>query len=118
MLLIENKKGRRGIDGQIAFFKCPSIEFKRHLHPHLSVLNIVLDGIQNLLCIGDSQNLEIHIPEVDRVEDVVLPGDDDCAFVDWGAYFEADVIVRKKDELGCIPDAEHLWVIEEQGGNF
>ena len=60
MLLIENKKGRRGIDGQIAFFKCPSIEFKRHLHPHHSVLNIVLDGIQNLLSIGDSQNLEIH----------------------------------------------------------
>ena len=116
MLLIENKKGRRGIDGQIAFFKCPSIEFKRHLHPHHSVLNIVLDGIQNLLSIGDSQNLEIHIPEVDRVEGVVLPGDDDGAFV--GADFEADAIVREEDELGGVPDAEHLWVIEEQGGYF
>lgn len=118
MLLIENKKGRRGIDGQIAFFKCPSIEFKRHLHPHHSVLNIVLHRIQNLLSIGDSQNLEIHIPEVDRVEGVVLPGDDDGAFVDWGADFEADAIVREEDELGGVPDAEHLWVIEEQGGYF
>lgn len=53
------------------------------LHPHLSHLNIVLHCIQNLLRIGDSQNLEIHIPEVDRVEGVVLPCDDDCAFVDW-----------------------------------
>ena len=31
---------------------CPS-----SLHPHLSVLNIVFDRIQNFLCIGDSQNL-------------------------------------------------------------
>ena len=88
----------------------------RHLHPHLSHLNIVLDGIQNLLCIGDSQNLEIHIPEVDRVEGVVLPGDDDGAFVDWGADFEADGIFREEDELGGFADAEHTWEIEEQGG--
>ena len=39
-------------------------------------------------------------------------------FVDWGADFEADAIVREEDELGGVPDAEHLWVIEEQGGNF
>ena len=88
------------------------------LHPHHSVLNIVLHRIQNLLSIGDAQNLEFHIPEADRVEGVVLPGDDDGAFVDWGADFEADAIVREEDELGGVPDAEHLWVIEEQGGNF
>ena len=98
MLLIENKKGRRGIDGQIAFFKCPSIEFKRHLHPHHSVLNIVLDGIQNLLSIGDSQNLEIHIPEVDRVEGVVLPGDDEYRRADDEVY----AIIRKEDELSGV----------------
>ena len=87
-------------------------------HPHLSILHIVLHGIQDLLRIGDSQNLEFHIPEVDRIEGVVLPGDDDGAFVDWGADFEADAIVREEDELGGVPDAEHLWVIEEQGGYF
>lgn len=69
------------------------------LHPHLTVLNIVLDGIQNLLCIGDSQNLEIHIPEVDRIEGVVLTGNDDGAFVDWGSDFEADASVRRKMNL-------------------
>lgn len=95
-----------------------SITMLDQLHPHLSHLNIVLDGIQNLLCIGDSQNLEIHIPEVDRVEGVVLPGDDDSAFIDLGADFEPDAIVRKKDELGGVPYLQHLWVIEEQGGNF
>ena len=88
------------------------------LHPHHSVLNIVLHRIQNILSIGDAQNLEFHIPEADRVEGVVLPGDDDGAFVDWGADFEADAIVREEDELGGVPDAEHLWVIEEQGGYF
>ena len=88
------------------------------LHPHLSHLNIVFHRIQHLLSIGDSQNLEFHIPEADRVEGVVLPGDDDSAFIELGADFEPDAIVRKKDELGGIPDAEHLLVIEEQGGNF
>ena len=39
-------------------------------------------------------------------------------FVDWGADFEADAIVREEDEFGGVPDAEHLWGIEEQGGNF
>ena len=73
------------------------------LHPHLSHLNIVFHRIQHLLSIGDSQNLEIHIPEVDRVEGVVLPGDDDGAFVDWGADFEADAIVREEDEFGEVP---------------
>ena len=85
----------------------------RHLHPHLSHLNIVLDGIQNLLCIGDSQNLEIHIPEVDRVEGVVLPGDDDGAFVDWGADFEADAIVR-----GKYPIKDDLYFWFQVGGNL
>ena len=35
------------------------------LHPHLSVLNIVLDVVQNLLRIRDSEDLEFHITEVD-----------------------------------------------------
>ena len=52
------------------------------------------------------------------MEGLVLPGDDDGDFVDWGADFEADAIVREEDELGGVPDAEHLWVIEEQGGYF
>lgn len=77
--------------------------YRSSLHPHLSIFNIVLHCIQNLLSIGDSQNLEIHIPEVDRVEGVVLPGDDDCAFVDWSADFETDAIVREEDELGGVP---------------
>ena len=34
------------------------------LHPHLSVLNIVLHRIHNLLRIGDSQNFEARIPEL------------------------------------------------------
>lgn len=55
--------------------------------------------IQNLLCIGDSQNLEIHIPEVDRIEGVVLTGNDDGAFVDWSSDFEADASVRRKMNL-------------------
>lgn len=88
------------------------------LHPHLSHLNKVFHCIQNLLSIGDSQNLELYIPEVDRVEGVVLPGDDDATLVYRRADFKSYTFVRKKDELGCIPDAEHLWVIEEQGGNF
>lgn len=65
------------------------------LHPHLSILHIVLHGIQDLLRIGYAQNLEIHIPEVDRVEGIVLPGDDDSAFIDLRADFEADAIVRE-----------------------
>ena len=52
------------------------------LHPHLSILHIILDHIQNFLCIGDSQNLEFHVTELDGVEGVVLPGDKDSAFVD------------------------------------
>ena len=85
------------------------------LHPHLSVLDIILDGIQNFLGIGDSHDLELHVPELDREEGVVLPGDDDGAFVDWGADFEADTIVREEYELGGVPYLQHLRVIQEQG---
>lgn len=113
MWLVEIEKGRRGNDGQVVFFMCPRIEFKRHLHPHLSVLNIVLHCIQHLLSIGDSQNLEFHIPEVDRVEGVVLPCDDDGSLVGWCADFEADAIVREEDELGGVPYLQHLREIEE-----
>ena len=70
--------------------------------PTPSHLNIVLHCIQHLLSIGDSQDLEFHIPEADRVEGVVLPGDDDSALVGWCADFEADAIVRAEDELGGI----------------
>lgn len=52
------------------------------LHPHLSILHIILDYIQNFLSIGDSQNLEFHVTELDGVEGVVLPGDKDSAVVD------------------------------------
>ena len=44
----------------------------------------------------------LHIPEVDRVEGVVLPCDDDGSLVDWCADFEADAIVREEDELGGV----------------
>lgn len=47
-------------------------------------------------------------------EEIILPGDDDSAFVDWGADFEADSIVREEDELGGVPYLQHLRVIEEQ----
>ena len=53
-----------------------------HLHPHLSVFDIILDRIQNFLCIGDSQNLEVYITELDEIEGVVLPGDKDSAVVE------------------------------------
>ena len=59
--------------------------------------------IQNLFSIGDSQNLKFHIHKADRVEGLVLPFDDDGDFVDWGADFEADAIVREEDELGGVP---------------
>ena len=85
------------------------------LHPHLSVLDIILDGVQNFFGVGDAHDLELHVPELDREEGVVLPGDDDDAFVDWGADFESDAIVRKEDELGGVPDAEHLRLIQERG---
>lgn len=88
------------------------------LPPHLSVLDIVLHCIENFLSIGDAHDLELHVPEQDREEGFVLPGDDDGAFVDWGADFESDTIVREEDELGGVPYLQHLRVIQEQGGYF
>ena len=87
------------------------------LHPHLSVLDIILHCIEDFFGVGNDHDLELHVPEVDRVEGVVLPGDDDGAFVDWGADFEANAIVREEDELGGVPDAEHLWVIAVSSPN-
>ena len=72
------------------------------LSPHLSPLNIVLHCIQYLLGIGDSHNLEFHVLEMDCEEDIILSGDDDSTFVDWGADFEIDAIVREEDELGGV----------------
>lgn len=88
------------------------------LHPHLSVLDIVLDGVQNFIGVGNAHDLELHVPELDREEGVVLPGDDDGAFVDLGADFEADAIVREEDELGGVPYLQHLGVFQEQCGYF
>ena len=51
-------------------------------------------------------------------EEIILPGDDDSAFVDWGADFEADAIVREEDELGGVPYLQHLRVIEEHCDYF
>lgn len=82
------------------------------LHPHLSVLDIVLDNIQNFFGIGDSRNLEFHVLELDCEEDIILPGDDDSAFVDWGADFEADAIVREEDELGGVPSRRMISIVE------
>ena len=59
------------------------------------------------------QGVQVH-----EVECVVLPGDDDSAFIDLGADFEPDAIVRKKDELGGVPDAKPLGVNGEQGCYF
>lgn len=67
-------------------------------HPHLTILHIILHCIQNFFCIGDSQNLEFHITELDGVEGVVLPGDKDSAVVDWRADLESDAILGKKYE--------------------
>lgn len=100
------RKGSRDYRGIIA------------LHPHLSVLDIVLDSVQNFFGVGDAHDLELHIPELDREEGIVLSGDDDGAFVDLGADFEADTIVREEDELGGVPYLQHLRVIQEQGGYF
>ena len=73
------------------------------LHPRLSVLNIVLDGIDDFFCIWDAHNLEFHITELYREKDIVLPGDDDSAIIDFRADFEADAIVREEDEFGGVP---------------
>ena len=97
-----------GVLEEASYCRCEAPSMGIVLHPHLSHLNIVLHCIQHLLSIGDSQNLEFHIPEVDRVEGIVLPCDDDGSLVDWCADFEADAIVREEDELGGVPDAEHL----------
>lgn len=83
------------------------------LHPHLSVLDIVLDGVQNFIGIRDTHDLELHVPELDREKGVVLPGDNDGAFVDWGADFEAHTFIREEDELGGVPYLQHLRVVQE-----
>lgn len=50
----------------------PNIVIPTPLHsPHN------LDWIQNFLRIGDSQNLEFYVTELNEVEGVVLPGDRD-----------------------------------------
>lgn len=63
------------------------------LHTDLSVLNIVLDGVQNFLCIRDAHNLEFHVPEPDREKDIVLHGDDDDSLVGLCADDEAYAII-------------------------
>ena len=88
------------------------------LHPHLSIFDIVLHCIKDFLSIGNIYDLEFHITELDREKDIVLPGDDDSAFIDLGADFETDAIVREEDELGGVPYLQHLRVIEEQCGYF
>jgi len=107
-----------GVLEEASYCRCEAPPMGIALHPHLSILDIVLDSIQNFLGIRNAHNLEFHVPELDREEGVVLPGDDDSAFVDWGADFEADAIVREEDELGGVPYLQHLWVIEEQCGYF
>lgn len=47
--------------------------------------------------------LELYVKELDHEKDIVLPSDDDGAFVDWGADFKADAIVREEDELIGVP---------------
>lgn len=108
----EGSSGARRFSAQATVLRNQAIGIV--LHPHLSVLDIVLDGIEDFFCIWDAHNLEFHITELDREKDIVLPGDDDGAFVDWGADFDAYTFVREEDELGGVPDAEHLRVIEEQ----
>ena len=85
-----------------------------YLHPHLSIFNIVLHHVEYFLGIGDTHDLELHLPEPDCEKDIVLLGDDDSAFIDLGADFETDAIVREEDELGGLPYLQHLRVIEEQ----
>ena len=53
------------------------------LHPHLSIFNIVLHYIEDFLSIWDAHDFKLRVPELDREEDIILPGDDDSAFVDW-----------------------------------
>ena len=95
-----------------------SAEEGEPLHLHLSHLDINIHNIQHLLSIGDSQDLEFHIPEVDRVKGVVLPSDDDGSLVGWDADFEAYTFVREEDELGGVSYLQHLRVIEKQCGYF
>ena len=112
----EGSSGARRFSAQATVLRNQAIGIV--LHPHHSVLNIVLHRIQNLLCIGDSHNLEFHITELDREKDIVLPGDDDTAVIDLGADFETDAVVREEDERGGVPYLQHLRVIEEQCGYF
>ena len=69
------------------FFTSTPLRSQYSLSPH-----------PDLLRIGDSQNLEIHISEVDRVEGVVLPGDDEYRRADDEVY----AIIRKEDELSGV----------------
>ena len=59
--------------------------------------------INDFLSIVNPYDLELYVTELDRKIGIVLPGDDDSAFIDLRADFEADAIVRKEDELGCVP---------------
>lgn len=43
------------------------------------------------------------LTELYREKDIVLPGDDDSAFIDLSAYFETDAIVREEDEFDGVP---------------
>ena len=68
-----------GVLEEASYCRCEAPPIGIVLHPHLSVLDIVLDGIQNFLGIGNAHDLELHVPELDREEGVVLPGDNDGA---------------------------------------
>ena len=51
--------------------------------------------LKKKLLFTDAHHLEFHITELDREIGIVLPGDDDSAFIDLRADFEADAIVRE-----------------------
>lgn len=50
------------------------------------------------------QHLEFLITELDGVEGAVLTGDKDSAIADCGADFEADILIREKDDIVCVPN--------------
>ena len=87
----------------LRFQGCQSSACPSFLHPHFSILDIVLYDIEDFLCTVNAYVLELYVKELDHEKDIVLPSDDDGAFVVWGADFEADAIVREEYEFGGVP---------------
>ena len=97
---------------EASYCRCEAPPIGMVLHPHLSIFNIVLHYIEDFLSIWGAHDLKLRVPELDREEDIVLPGYKDCAVIDWYADIEADSIVRKEYKLGGVPSRRMISIVE------